>query len=131
MNGKAIGLVVLLNIAAIATAFTSPSFLVGRRRTTTVYGIGDRLKNFIGRNNNEENVAILEREESPEAVVASTDDAASPSAVAESLEIKKDETMSETQKLMQQVKDSGIAGVISYALWEVSFEYVISFNSTV
>jgi len=130
MNGKAIGLVVLLNIAAIATAFTSPSFLVGRRRTTTVYGIGDRLKNFIGRNNSEENVAILEREESPEAV-ARTDDAASPSAVAESLEIKKDETMSETQKLMQQVKDSGIAGVISYALWEVSFEYVISFNSTV
>lgn len=29
------------------------------------------------------------------------------------------EELSETQKLMQQVKDAGIAGVISYAAWEV------------
>ncbi|KAG7358595.1 hypothetical protein IV203_015184 [Nitzschia inconspicua] len=33
----------------------------------------------------------------------------------------KDEEMSETKKLMQQVKDAGIAGVISYALWEFGF----------
>ena len=29
--------------------------------------------------------------------------------------------MSETQKLMQQVKDAGVAGVVSYALWELGF----------
>lgn len=33
----------------------------------------------------------------------------------------KQEKMSEAKKLMQQVKDSGIAGVISYALWEFGF----------
>jgi len=31
------------------------------------------------------------------------------------------EEMSETQKLMKQVKESGTAGVISYALWEWAF----------
>ena len=31
------------------------------------------------------------------------------------------EELSETKKLMQQVKDAGIAGVISYALWEFGF----------
>ena len=112
MNLKAIGL--LLNIAAVATAFTAPRF--HGRRTTTVYGIGDRLKNLIGRSN-DENVATLEMEEIP--AVASEDDA-----VTETLETKDEETTSETQKMMQQVKDSGVAGVISYALWEVSFDMV-------
>ena len=39
---------------------------------------------------------------------------------------KKDETeeQSETQKLMQQVKDAGLAGVISYAGWELAFWFV-------
>jgi hypothetical protein len=32
-----------------------------------------------------------------------------------------EEELSETKKLMQQVKDAGIAGVISYALWELGF----------
>jgi hypothetical protein len=32
-----------------------------------------------------------------------------------------EEEKSETAKLMQQVKDAGIAGVISYALWELGF----------
>jgi hypothetical protein len=31
------------------------------------------------------------------------------------------EKMSETQKLMKQVKDAGVAGIISYALWELGF----------
>lgn len=32
-----------------------------------------------------------------------------------------EEEMTETQKLMKQVKDSGVAGIISYALWEWGF----------
>jgi hypothetical protein len=28
---------------------------------------------------------------------------------------------SDTQKMMQQVKDAGLAGIISYALWEIAF----------
>lgn len=31
------------------------------------------------------------------------------------------EEQTETQKLMQQVKDAGVAGVISYAAWEIGF----------
>lgn len=34
---------------------------------------------------------------------------------------KEEKEMSETQKLMQKVKDSGLAGIISYALWELGF----------
>jgi hypothetical protein len=34
------------------------------------------------------------------------------------------EPETETQKLMRQVKDAGVAGVISYALWELAFWFV-------
>lgn len=33
----------------------------------------------------------------------------------------KEVEMSETEKLLKQVKDAGLAGVISYALWELGF----------
>jgi hypothetical protein len=36
-------------------------------------------------------------------------------------EVTNEESMSETQRLMAQVKDAGLAGVISYALWEFAF----------
>ena len=36
-------------------------------------------------------------------------------------EEEEEEGLSETKKLMKQVKDAGIAGVISYALWELGF----------
>ena len=32
-----------------------------------------------------------------------------------------EEELSETQQLMKKVKDAGLAGVISYALWELGF----------
>jgi hypothetical protein len=35
--------------------------------------------------------------------------------------VEEKEEKSETQKLMQKVKDSGLAGVISYAVWELAF----------
>jgi len=39
----------------------------------------------------------------------------------DSLEDDDDDNMSETQKLMKQVKEAGTAGVISYAIWELGF----------
>ena len=36
-------------------------------------------------------------------------------------EEKEEEELSETQKLMKQVKESGTAGIVSYALWELAF----------
>ncbi len=35
--------------------------------------------------------------------------------------VQKEEELSETQKLMKQVKESGTAGIVSYALWELAF----------
>lgn len=35
-----------------------------------------------------------------------------------------EEEKSETQKLMDQVKDAGLAGVISYAAWELAFWFI-------
>jgi hypothetical protein len=39
----------------------------------------------------------------------------------EELQQKQEQSWSGTKQLMQQVKDAGIAGVISYAFWEVGF----------
>jgi len=38
-----------------------------------------------------------------------------------STEVKEEKEQTDTQKMMQQVKDAGFAGVISYALWEIGF----------
>jgi len=50
-----------------------------------------------------------------ETELAKTEEAA-PAKVEE-----EEEELSETQKLMKQVKEAGTAGVISYALWELGF----------
>jgi len=34
---------------------------------------------------------------------------------------KEEKELTKTQKLMQQIKEAGIAGVISYGFWEVAF----------
>ena len=43
---------------------------------------------------------------------------------------EEEEELSDTQKLMKQVKDAGLAGVISYALWEVSLPWNDNFVSS-
>jgi hypothetical protein len=95
----------ILNIAALGTAFTSPSAL--GRRPTASYGLGNRFKKLIGRK--EDTVAVLDVPD-----VSGVDDVET----VKPPEPEKEKT--ETENLMQQVKDSGVAGVISYALWEVS-----------
>jgi hypothetical protein len=43
----------------------------------------------------------------------------------EDLELpKEEEEMSKTQKMMQQVKDAGVAGIISFASWEFLFWFI-------
>lgn len=56
------------------------------------------------------NTAVVIKEE--ETAVAVADD---------ECEIKEEEELTETQKLLKQVKESGTAGFISYALWELGF----------
>lgn len=57
------------------------------------------------------NTAVIVKEE--ENAVATTEN--------DECEIKEEEELSETQKLLKQVKEAGTAGVISYALWELGF----------
>ena len=102
---------IIVNMLALGTAFTSPS-VIGRP-TSAVYGFGDRLKNLIG--SKQDKIAVLDVSEMP-----SVDDVEAVTPPPPEPEKGK----SETEKLMQQVKESGVAGVISYALWEVSLSFV-------
>ena len=38
--------------------------------------------------------------------------------------VESTEELTETQKLMKQVKESGTAGIVSYALWELAFWFI-------
>lgn len=49
------------------------------------------------------------------------DSAVAVAAVDDECEIKEEEELSETEKLLKKVKEAGTAGVISYALWELGF----------
>lgn len=132
----------LLSIATRATAFSPfPSSFTGkassvcsREELTTGYtcvpasnALGRRGSNlgmppFLkklglkkpGSDKEEEtgsNTAVIVKEE--ENAVATTEN--------DECEIKEEEELSETQKLLKQVKEAGTAGVISYALWELGF----------
>jgi hypothetical protein len=60
-------------------------------------------------------------EDKPQLLAVEASNYATAAVDDELCEVKEEEGMSETQKLMKQVKDSGVAGVISYALWELGF----------
>jgi hypothetical protein len=82
--------------------------------------------------------AVLDKQETQATAISSSDDDKADApvvtttvAVAASLTagptdvdelcVVQEEEMTETQKLMKQVKDAGVAGVISYAVWELGF----------
>lgn len=95
----------IISLAVTASAFTAPAFTA---RTANVCSRADLTcaPQSVSRRSG----GLLKRfaEEKKEAVE----------------EKKDEEEMSETQKLMQQVKDAGTAGVISYALWELAFWFI-------
>lgn len=106
----------LLISLVVASAF-APNPIVGTKRIS------------LARNKNVENVGplcalpflgkkepILEETTEDE---TADDINANVTLIEEECEIE--EELSETQKMMQQVKDAGIAGVISYAAWEWAF----------
>lgn len=110
----------LLNLVALSAAFTSPTF--SARRVNRVSQSTRATKN--------DNVAVLEREEVVSEAVAETK-AIETTVVTQGMpELELDEDkkeMSEAEKLMTQVKDAGIAGVMSYALWEMGFWTICKF----
>jgi len=64
---------------------------------------------FDGEDSNGGNTVLLEKKEENLSVEANM------------IEEEEEEELSETQKLLKQVKEAGTAGVISYALWELAF----------
>eukprot|EP00543_Licmophora_paradoxa_P005451 CAMPEP_0202458554 /NCGR_PEP_ID=MMETSP1360-20130828/26443_1 /ASSEMBLY_ACC=CAM_ASM_000848 /TAXON_ID=515479 /ORGANISM="Licmophora paradoxa, Strain CCMP2313" /LENGTH=233 /DNA_ID=CAMNT_0049079153 /DNA_START=16 /DNA_END=717 /DNA_ORIENTATION=- len=109
-------------------ATCSPSSVAARQALSM--GILQRFG--LKKDDNEETSAVSVVESSDKSTTVSVLDApkestpnTSATAVEEVKEEEKEkEEMSETQKLMQQVKDAGTAGVISYALWELGFWFL-------
>uniref|UniRef100_A0A7S2WGL9 Uncharacterized protein n=1 Tax=Eucampia antarctica TaxID=49252 RepID=A0A7S2WGL9_9STRA len=102
--------------AELTNELSCPPFsnLDGMRRGNTMSmppflkKLGLKKPNFGGEE--ERDVATLEKSNEKDT-----------SAVIEDEESIVEEELSETQKLMQKVKESGTAGFISYALWELAF----------
>ena len=61
-----------------------------------------------------ETLSLFQEQPTLEKEAEATEDAAPE-------KVEEEEELSETQKLMKQVKEAGTAGVISYALWELGF----------
>ena len=55
------------------------------------------------------------------AVIINEDEVVSTTSAIKDDECVVEEELTETQKLLKQVKEAGTAGVISYALWELAF----------
>lgn len=68
-----------------------------------------------------DNTAVAEVEEKAAEAEEVAEAENAPNMTATEEECVVPEELSETQKLMKQVKDAGVAGVISYALWELGF----------
>jgi hypothetical protein len=68
--------------------------------------------------------AVLDKESSTTTGALETDNnekVSSSSSDVESSSSSSSSSMSESQKLMQQIKEAGTAGILSYALWEFGF----------
>lgn len=91
--------IALLCIINVANAFVAP----GARPLA------------VQRSVQRETLSLFQEQPTLEKEAAGTEEAA-----AEKVE-EEEEELSETQKLMKQVKEAGTAGVISYALWELGF----------
>jgi hypothetical protein len=96
-------LLLLLSVVALSSAFTVSSYT--GRRSTAVYTFGSKIKNLIGRNDEESVAAAAEQEENVEEV-----------AVPE--EVAADENQ---LNLMSKIKEAGAAGAVSLFLWELAF----------
>jgi len=87
-----------------------PPFLkkLGLKKPETPFFGGDKDKE-----EESTSVAVLDEEPKPANDTVAADE--------ECIIPEDEEELSETQKLMKQVKESGTAGIVSYALWELAF----------
>lgn len=109
---KSTGLILFSLVTSVA-AFSSVQ-PVSFKCTTYPRKFLDKMQLFAEQ---EGATSVLEKELTQTKSIVSID------TTTDALESNKEmeEEMSETQKLMKQVKDAGTAGIISYALWEFGF----------
>jgi hypothetical protein len=110
---------VFFHYASLGRAFVSPVFRAANPLNPLLeFGIGAQLQMSQTTTIEEEAVAPLSPEkENTKVVFEQSNDV-------KAIETKPeggDNELSETQKLMKQVKEAGVAGIASYALWELGF----------
>lgn len=105
---------VVVQLVSLNDAFLAPVFPTAHTRSQMSDAHRVRLQMSM---------TALEKDsvKSPEETTLSTTDLTANAKVVEITPKDEQEKLSETQKLMKQVKESGVAGIISYALWELGF----------
>jgi hypothetical protein len=101
-----------------STAFRPPSVVV-----PTIAHPNQRLSTLLVMAGKEPNVLerILGETKTQEEKITVAPPAASTPESAGVVVVEENKEMTETQALMQKVKDAGAAGIVSYALWELAF----------
>jgi hypothetical protein len=102
----------LLSLATVQSFAPNPSFS-GRRASLVQYKNTASLTPLFATDKEEPAFATIDK---PEVITSEGNGGAD-------VEVKNEEEkeLTETEKLMKQVKESGTAGVVSYALWELAF----------
>jgi hypothetical protein len=102
----------LLSLATVQSFAPNPSF--GGRRPSLV-----QTKNAASLTP----LFAIDKEESAFATIDKSEVITAEGNGEANVEVKNEEEkeLTETEKLMKQVKESGTAGVVSYALWELAF----------
>jgi hypothetical protein len=113
---KSILAVIVLSVAAVSAFTPGPSFVSHERSTQSQ---NNRHAVFLFPFNRKEKGE--ESREKDAATAIREKNAAELTGVEGEYEAEKETELSEVQKLLQQVKDAGVAGVISYAGWELAF----------
>jgi uncharacterized protein YggE len=102
--------IVLLVLSLVAiNAFVAPNTAFGNRRAS----LGRSTKNLIFMSGTVEDKAVDDTKSADNGVEVTALEAHNPNF--------EEKEMSETDKLMKKVKESGTAGIVSYALWELAF----------
>jgi hypothetical protein len=102
----------LLSLATVQSFAPNPSF-GGRRASLVQYKNAASLTPLFATDKEESGFATIDK---PGVITSEGNGEAN-------VEVKneEEEELTETEKLMKQVKASGTAGVVSYALWELAF----------
>lgn len=121
----ALVLVSLSNVAAFSVVRPWSTSRIFHQHTQHPAFAKISTKFFAEKDDSSSSTAVLEKEATVAQNSMITNGLAEHANTSTDVELKEpNEELSETKKLMQQVKEAGTAGVISYALWELGFRAI-------